>query len=271
MRVMAVVLLCVPVVHAAVEGIPDRFRKFPFSVMSLTVGSPDHGFQVRAKKLRNAPDLLVRPSSDGRNYGHPALVLMLGRSAHQIAKAVKGSRMLVGDLSRENGGHLDGHHSHQSGRDADIGFYVKDDRGRPVNTAPRFVRFDGEGRSLDGSPYTFDDYRNWLLVQAWVRDDRAGLSHIFVSTPLRNRLLRFGQANPEFRKYVDAATKLLKQPERAEVHDDHFHVRIDCPMEQAGLCVQESARRARRKGGKGKASQTPEEASAADEDQAATQ
>lgn len=223
--------------------LPEKYQMYPFSVMSLSVGSPNRGWQARAKRLRNSKELVVRASSQGRNFGHPALVLMLSRSAKEIAKAVRGSRMLVGDLSRENGGRLDGHHSHQSGRDADVGFYMKDEKGRPILEAKEFVKFDGEGKATNARGVRFDDYRNWLLVQSWVKDDRAGLSHIFVSTPLKARLLRFGQSNPEFRPYVADAIKLLKQPEAAEAHDDHFHVRIDCPAGLEGLCQQFSLRR----------------------------
>jgi len=36
------------------------------------------------------------------------------------------------------------------------------------------------------------------------------------------------------------ATALLKQPEKGEDHDDHFHVRITCPAEQEEICRSES-------------------------------
>jgi penicillin-insensitive murein endopeptidase len=78
----------------------------------------------------------------------------------------------------------------------------------------------------------FDDYRNWLLVQAWVRDRRAGLSHVFVERSLRRRILDYGRSHAKFRSYVRQAAMLLKQPEDAAPHDDHFHVRIACPRRQ---------------------------------------
>lgn len=221
------------------QQLPKQFQKYPFSVMSLTIGHPNSGWQLRAKKLRETPYLKVRSSSNNHRYGHPALVLMLRRSANDVARAVPGSVMLVGDLSREQGGPLAGHHSHQSGRDADVAFYMLDGSGKPV-TAPGFIKFGADGKAKNGSGYRFDDYRNWLLVQSWVKDDRAGLSHIFLSRALRTRLLQYAGRNPEFRPYVGQAAKLLKQPEAAEPHDDHFHVRISCPEKQLGLCKNES-------------------------------
>jgi penicillin-insensitive murein DD-endopeptidase len=219
--------------------LPKEFRRAPYTLMSLSVGHPNQGWQVRAKKLRGAPYLQVKPNSIDHAYGHPALVLMLQRSAKDIAQAVPGSVLMVGDLSSEDGGPLAGHRSHQSGRDADVGFYVRDARGQSVVT-PRFLAFDGDGKAKNGSGLVFDEYRNWLLVQSWVRDDRAGLSHIFVSRPLRERLLAYARRHPSFSKYVDEVAVLLKQPKSVSAHDDHFHVRISCPRQQEKLCREHS-------------------------------
>lgn len=227
--------------QAATPALPAKYRQYPFSVMSLTVGHPNHGYQVRAKKLSDTSHLVVKASSTGARYGHPALVLMLRRSAKQISKDAGGIRMLVGDLSREGGGPLYGHRSHQSGRDADVGFFATNSKGKSVQLR-EFVKFGADGKSESSSNLIFDDYRNWLLVQAWVTDTRAGLSHIFVSHGLRARLLAFASKDARFKRYVERAAALLKQPEHGEPHDDHFHVRIACPASQSGLCKSESER-----------------------------
>ncbi|MFO0567667.1 MAG: penicillin-insensitive murein endopeptidase [Polyangiaceae bacterium] len=221
------------------QSLPKRFTQAPFSLMSLTIGHPNDGYQIRAKRLRKSKHVNIKSGSGDHSYGHPALVLMLGRSAKEIAKSAPGSVMLVGDLSRKAGGPLSGHRSHQSGRDADVGFYVLDEAGKPV-TPDKFVTFGGDGKATDGSGYSFDDRRNWLLVQSWVRDKRAGLSHIFVSRALRARLLGYAAKQPAFQKYVTEVAALLKQPEDATPHDDHFHVRVSCPKDQAEICREES-------------------------------
>lgn len=229
--------------HASgARKLPPQFRDYPYSVMSLTVGHPNAGYQVRAKKLRDTPHLAVKASSTDYRYAHPALVLMLRRSSREIARSVPGSVMVVGDLSREDGGPLRGHRSHQSGRDADVGFYARDRDGNSVKLE-RFVKFGRDGKATDGSGLVFDDYRNWLLVQSWVLDARAGLSHIFVSRGLRARLLTYAASRKDFARHVERAAVLLKQPERGEPHDDHFHVRIACPERQIGLCKNESLKR----------------------------
>jgi penicillin-insensitive murein endopeptidase len=225
---------------ASVKELPAKFRQAPFSLMSLSVGRPNRGFQVRAKRLRETDFVDIKRGSGARAYGHPSLVLMLERSARQVAQASRPRmKMLVGDLSREQGGPLDGHASHQSGRDADVGFYVTDAKGRP-KLLDHFVAFDGQGRAKDGSGLVFDDHRNWLLVQAWLKDDRAGISHVFVSAALRRRLLAHAEGSSALRKYAPRAAVLLKQPEDAAAHDDHFHVRVSCPKGQGELCIEQS-------------------------------
>ncbi|MCB9584489.1 MAG: penicillin-insensitive murein endopeptidase [Polyangiaceae bacterium] len=223
------------------KKLPEKFRKSPYSLMSLSVGHPNDGFQLRAKRLKSSKYVRVRSSA--RAYGHPALILMLKRTAKQIGRSARGSRLLVGDISAKNGGSLTGHASHQSGRDADVAFYQLDAKGKPID-AKSMVAFDANGKAKDGSGAQFDDYRNWLLVKSWVDDNRAGLSHVFVSTPLRKRLLDFARHDKRFKSYVNKAAVLLKQPANSSAHDDHFHVRISCPKRQEEICKEQSKRRA---------------------------
>ncbi len=220
------------------RSLPPKYEKAPYSLMSLSVGYPNDGWQRRAVALKPRPYLKLKKGSGAAAWGHPALVKMLQRTARDVARAVKGSVMLVGDLSHKSGGALSGHHSHQSGRDADVAFYAKDAKGKPVRLN-KFVAFDGDGKAKDGSGLVFDDWRNWLLVEAWLRDHRAGLSHIFVSRPLKRRLIAFANARPGAKKHVARAQVLLKEPANAEAHDDHFHVRISCPKRQRDICHEE--------------------------------
>lgn len=215
--------------------LPAAYRRSPFALMSLSVGLPTNGWQIRAKQLKASENLWIQSKSVPYSYGHPALVLMLYRTAKQMARQTPGSVLLVGDLSREYGGPLAGHRSHQSGRDADVGFFVTDAHGRPVESQ-KLRTFDSQGRARDGSGLRFDDYRNWLLVQLWLKDSRADLEYVFVASHLRRRLLEFAQRRPAFRKYVADAAQFMRQPSNGLPHDDHFHVRIACPEKQRGLC-----------------------------------
>jgi penicillin-insensitive murein endopeptidase len=222
--------------------LPAPYRRSPFAMMSLSVGQPNNGWQIRAKKLKASPNLWIQDKSVAYSYGHPALVLMLYRTAKQIARQSPGSVLLIGDLSREYGGPLAGHRSHQSGRDADVGFFVTDASGKPVGSR-QLRTFDSQGRARDGSGLRFDDYRNWLLVQLWLKDSRADLEYVFVASHLRRRLLDFARARPAFSKYVEDASQFLRQPSNGLPHDDHFHIRIACPDKQRELCAPHLANR----------------------------
>lgn len=224
---------------SASSSLPSRYQRAPLDKMSLSLGRPNAGSQLRAKRLRPSATIAILEKSKDSVHGHPALVLMLERSAKQIAKQFRGSRLAVGDLSAPQGGALPGHHSHQSGRDADVAFYARDKKGRMV-VPSAYVAFGADGKAKDGSGLVFDDERNWALVEAWTRDDRAGLAYIFVSRGLKTRLLAHGGRNPKNARAVARARALFVQPDHAEPHDDHFHVRIRCPEGQADVCKEAS-------------------------------
>jgi penicillin-insensitive murein endopeptidase len=221
------------------DGLPAKYDKAPYNKMSLSVGAPNRGRQLRAKRLRKQPFLRIKKDSRANVYGHPALVKMLYRTARDIRRSARQSVLLVGDLSSKSGGPLTKHRSHQSGRDADVAFYATTAKGKPAKL-DSLVAFKGNGEAKDGSGLRFDDWRNWLLVQSWLRDRRAGISHIFVSGPLRARLLRFARKDKRYRRYADKAARLLKRPKDSSAHDDHFHLRISCPKRQSDICREES-------------------------------
>ncbi len=225
--------------HGSGQGVDlsKELKRPIYKKMSLSIGSAHGGRQVRAKKLRGSPVLHILKKDTDKIFGHPSLVLMLQRSAKQVAKSFSGSKLVVGDLSAEDGGPLEGHHSHQSGRDADVLFYARDAKGKQI-LPKKFVQYDANGKATDGSGLVFDDERNWALVESWAGDKRAGLKYIFVARWLRQRLLSYALKHAKHRDHVPEAAALFLQPEGAEPHDDHFHVRIKCPTGQEKICIE---------------------------------
>src|SRR6185503_13822480 len=98
-------------------------RKAPRSV-----GAPNKGKLEGASKLRKTKHLVQRTGA--LQYGLPDLTQLLKRVGERVAKKHAGAVMLVGDLSAKEGGSVRGHNSHQSGRDADIGFFVANSKGK---------------------------------------------------------------------------------------------------------------------------------------------
>jgi penicillin-insensitive murein DD-endopeptidase len=213
-----------------------------------SLGSPTEGHLLGGKHLEETTFLRIVPTyaaADVR-WGLEPLVQMIDRAARQVRREYPDTIMSVGHLSREGGGEIDRHRSHESGRDADIAFFVRSASGRQMLPS-RFVPFRGDGTAPEWAGAKFDDAKNWTLVESMVSDPQAHVTHIFVAAPLRARLLAYAE-----RMGVPSATRiraaeLLQQPRGALPHDDHFHVRIGCPVGMSG-CVENPAMRVRHGG-----------------------
>ncbi|MDF2692431.1 MAG: hypothetical protein K0S65_814, partial [Labilithrix sp.] len=212
-----------------------------------SVGSPTEGHLLGGAHLDAGPHLRIVPvyaAGDAR-WGLEALVGMIDHAARGIHKQYPDAVLSVGHLSRQGGGEIDRHASHESGRDADIGFYVRNQQGKSI-FADHFVAFKGDGTAPTWPGAQFDDPKNWALVAAIAGDARARVSHIFVASPLRTRLLQYAEkigAPPALRS---RAAELMAQPKGSLPHDDHFHVRIACPAGQGGeKCIEQPLARKR--------------------------
>lgn len=220
------------VAHDGVSAPPPTPR-------AVSIGAPNQGRLEHGAHLAPAPYLRVVPfyADEDVRWGLPALVGLVDRAGRRVAKRFPGSVLSVGDLSRRHGGDVDRHHSHESGRDADLGFYALDRRDKPF-FGDRFVPFTPQGLSTAVPGARFDDARNWELVAALLADPVARVSHIFVSTGIRARLLRYAERIGAPAALRTRAAELLVQPRRSPPHDDHFHVRIACPPAQRGTCIE---------------------------------
>ena len=203
-----------------------------------SIGSPTEGHLLGGMHLDDTPYLRIVPSYTGGDvrWGLEPLVSMIDRAARQVRRQYPEAITSVGHLSREGGGEIDRHRSHESGRDADIAFFVRGATGRPL-LASHFVQFRGDGTALGWPGAYFDDAKNWLLVSALVTDAEAHVSHLFVAAPLRARLLSYAERIGAPAAVRVRAAEVLQQPRGALPHDDHFHVRISCPSRMSA-CVE---------------------------------
>jgi penicillin-insensitive murein DD-endopeptidase len=207
------------------------------------MGSPTEGHLVDGVRLDEGPAIRIAPvyASGDVRYGTRHLVHLVDRASRQVRHKFPDAVLSVGHLSRRGGGELDRHASHESGRDADLGFYVASAAGKPLY-APAFVPFSGDGKAKAWPGAHFDDAKNWALVEALLTDPEAHVTHIFVAQPLRERLLAYAQRMGVRDTVRVRASETMAQPKGALPHDDHFHVRIACPKNAEG-CVENPARR----------------------------
>ena len=201
------------------------------------------GFAFRRGRLRNPAQLpleglgfrSIRPLRNAY-YGTDDMIAGLMETCAALKQDDPDMPPLaVGDITGPQGGRIALHHSHRSGRDADLVFFWTDPDGKPVQTE-EFVRFNRRGRAVyKGKPIRFDVQRNWNLVRGLLASPRFGdrVRWIFVYTPLRKLLLDYAERVEGDMYYLERAWQTLAQPgRRAGRHDNHFHIRIDCSDEE---------------------------------------
>lgn len=210
-----------------------------------SVGGPAHGFIVAHGV--SLPDsgpgyVRARPGEDTR-FGSPVLVEAITHAAQTVAETFPTSHPIrVGDLSAPYGGRHARHHSHRSGRDADIIYYAMNESGDPMDGAG-FYAYDRFGVARDGrdprAPLQFlDEARTWRFMRTLLLDDERPIQWIFCSAGVKTRLMTWALANERDPEVIWRATYVLHQPTDGRPHDDHFHIRMACtPRMRAEGCL----------------------------------
>ncbi len=219
---------------------PKAQKSKASSSSRLSIGAPNQGKLSGGMRLRPTKHMQIKPNA--RTWGTPELVKMIKRAASLVARKHRGSKLFVGDMSARRGGPIEGHNSHQSGRDVDIAFFVANSKGDAVHPK-RFVAFDASGQARDLTWARFDEARNWTLVEALLSDEQANVRYLFISNALKARLLSYAAKKKVSADIIAKAASAMVSPAGADVHDDHFHVRIACPVSSQSVCVEESALR----------------------------
>ena len=170
--------------------------------------------------------------------GVPRLIEALAQASVEVDRAFPGSlRLRIGDVASPFGGRHSRHRSHRSGRDVDILYYLASPTGVPVEPRGRvaFSRFGVAPDPDTGELVVFDDARNWHLVRTLLADPSIEVQWIFCSRGVKSRLLAHALAYEPDRALLARAAYVLAQPQNAAPHDDHFHVRVLCSVEESAL------------------------------------
>lgn len=128
-------------------------------------------------------------------------------------------RVEVHDLSAQHGGDISDHRSHESGRDADIGYYHSG------------CRRDCAYRAFE--PDELDVERQWALLRYWI--DRELIDYVFVDYEYQEVLYDWLRENGATRAQLsewfqyprgrDVASGIIRHWPN---HADHLHVRFSC-------------------------------------------
>jgi len=162
------------------------------------------------------------------HFGTYEMKRFIERTGHRYRKLHRWSAIGIGNVSVRDGGRTRWHASHQSGRDVDIAMFGRDARGRSVS--PRnFTKYDRGLQSPAG--LTFDAARNADLIRTLLTDPEYQVQWIFVARWLRSRLLANARKRGFDPDIVERMAKVMKQPGDSAPHDDHFHLRLYCSVE----------------------------------------
>ncbi len=202
---------------------------------SVSMGQANGGGIRRPARLPDDGDgwrVPSRWSERGLRFGTDELVQMVVDVSRRVALETRGSQVTVADLSPRRGGGSQWHRSHQSGRDVDLVFFVKDGAGAAV--LPEAMRhFGPDGKTIDDAEYggvgwVFDVERNWLLVRALLEYRWTRIQRVFLFRPLIDALLAHAREIGEPETLIERASLVLMQPGDSAPHDDHMHVRVVC-------------------------------------------
>lgn len=221
--------------RAASPSSPSSRHADPGDGTSVSVGRHNRGRLVRGHELHQSETLRFNAGSTDARFGTDELVGLLERASRAVSARTPGSRLTVGALSRRSGGRFSPHHSHQSGRDADVAFYTLDPSGAAL-PLDRFMSFRRDLTVRAHDEIHYDLVRSWQFVDALVADE-VRVQWIFVSRSIRERLLEEGARQRASADVIAHAEAILSQPSHASPHDDHFHVRIYCPIADRPGCL----------------------------------
>ena len=220
----------------------DRFPYLPDEPdgHSVSVGTVTDGRIVNSVPLTypgRTYGVLPRQYQRELGYGSRELISSLVAASEYVDRVHPGSILWFGNIGRRRGGDIPWSVSHNAGRDADLAFYTTDPDGNLVQP-PDLLHYGANGRTREyGGYYRFDTARNWTLVKALVVSPHAQIQYLFISNPLRDRLLEHARARGEPATIVARAARLMQQPGRDIPHDDHLHVRVYCSaFDRTGGC-----------------------------------
>ncbi len=198
---------------------------------SISVGTVTAGYLVDAAEIPIEGEhhrVLDKVVPRQTRYTTDDMRDLLLCAADKVAKEHKGAVLQLGNLSRPGGGPLPWSVSHHNGRDADIAFYVRDNKGK-LALMDHLYHFDSRGKATDApESLSFDPEVNWSLVAALLECKGPELQHLFVAEWLKQKMLAVAQKQKADKKLVARANALLHQPKKTLAHNDHLHLRIGC-------------------------------------------
>ncbi len=181
-----------------------------------SVGSPNDGRLVNAARIPESDDYVLRFPNSSWGTSHAVSNVVTAMADFRERSGFTG-RITLGTMSRERGGEVGGHKSHQSGRDIDIRLPVRE--GVPIGLRPKARTIDWEA--------------TWHLINAFI--DTGEVAVIFFDYGRQRHLHRaatqMGVSDDELDRVIQYPIGKLASRgvvRHAHGHDAHIHVRFRC-------------------------------------------
>lgn len=182
----------------------------------FSVGTPNEGRLVNAAKLPPSDDYTLRYPNSAWGTTHAVQQVIFALRDFRERTDFPGE-IRIGSMSRQRGGDMGGHKSHQSGRDIDIRLPVI--AGTPNGVRPKRRNIDWEA--------------TWHLINAFV--DTGEVQIIFLDYKRQRHLYNAAREMGVSEEELDRVLQypIGKLASRGKVrhshgHDGHIHVRFRC-------------------------------------------
>ncbi len=211
---------------------PDRLRIGDRLVIykegpspSQAVGRPQRGRLVDGEHFKDVPGTFLRRPD--LTWGTNETVRALKAAIAEVRRKHRGVHdLVIGDISRKDGGFLAPHKSHQSGLDVDIGFYFKGQKKHGPRSFP------------DATRVALDLEATWDLVLALVgpSEDASNVEYMFIGYPVQKKLYDYAREKgvPESKlawifQYPRGSRAMRGLVRHEPGHTNHIHIRFKCP------------------------------------------
>jgi len=195
-----------------------RLVSNPASLGSISIGKPSAGLLFNGKAMPNE-DVAWSVVTGGQAYGTEETILYLETAIHVVSERFPGTqRISIGDISARSGGYLSPHLSHQSGRDADVGYYY----------------LDGSAWYRRATAQNLDVTRTWAFVRALIT--RTDVEMILIDHSIQALLRTEAERTDPDTEWLDSVFRgrngLPPLIRHAPGHATHLHVRFWNPIAQ---------------------------------------
>ncbi len=190
------------------------------SLGSMSVGKPNGGALINGVHMPESEhwQLIIPQLAWGTEETIHYLTTAIGAVVEQFPDS---HPMFIGHLSRQEGGPLRPHRSHQSGRDVDLGYYYVPERAEWYRPATK---------------HTLDRARTWAFVKALIT--LTDVEYIFMSTRVQMLVKEYALSIGEDADWLNSIFEFRSRNPEPIIrhtwgHRTHMHVRFYNPKAQA--------------------------------------